>query len=1018
MPNPIFKPKLPNYGNKDGDQIIDSYGNVYEFNLETNQWIYRGVIPQPETVTETADGLVSPEIYQKLALIQELMDQGYDFSSFKLDTQIDNPYYYYFNSSDDLIRFTPEKSIIPKEIKLTDAVQSVSTDNGQTLIELNRNLTLDPNELIGFRLETKFGAYNILSNTASVVNLSGTGLNLLRGDLIKIFKPEVVKNQLRVEIDRGRLFQKLMRNCCVGPKGPKGLQGSAGRDGIPADDEVFRSPDSITDDIFSFSAKVATPIDTQISVRIFRGESIIIEFLHSANGTEATSFVINDPNISIDQTTVDFDYDVVTEEFVGSFQVSQGAEGLEIWKYKIRQKGPKGQPGEDGKAFFVIEDDILDDPVVQSSQALSSLRKGSEGNLLVYNRELFSEIPASNLGALEGDQITNLSDTLFVGLEPTIRNAKGLGFFSFEETSFNVPSLDLPSWTPTGDCVQARRWAQYRFEWFNKVDPKYMFSILSTPKPPSQCCQDDLFFCPNVGDEPCGIIGSIDPPRVDVPCDCDCENPISAELGGDGFIFDLIDLTIATQEAVSVVDDEIPEISDGNNLELSEIAVSGINSIQSVVDGVPNEFVQPIRMCGRGEISATVEFDPNVCGGETKERTSCAFIDSDAVNVMFVLEDKNKVSDISSDGVIESPTMPVTGTFFVNTLERPIANIVPEAGPGQVVIPVDTQDDIPDGLDGLNTSSNEAATADLELRIIVNAIGLNLCRGMRITVRAFSDRTNCVNLKSFIISTPSDAEVSDLPSTGTETLTVVTAGPGSGLTDPDDPENFVPESSFAPEAQIISGVEIVPREVINEGTKYALGFDVSNVFLSSPSNNTILIHSFDVDIGNLASGPGVPLPLDLLNDNVVFHLDDITLNRSDAGFDRGGPYGVGTYVLGRDFGSNWNSRIPNIPVRDDNWSNVIGFFNEPVSGADPFRVRILARVLDTEFINCASSYFATKLSNSGIRDGLLFFEATSCRDTMKIIKNGEIGMLMSGKIWLIYGDISMDYPEILISPMI
>ena len=42
MAKPIFKPRLPTYGSKDGDQVITSSGNIYEYNIEKNEWVCTG----------------------------------------------------------------------------------------------------------------------------------------------------------------------------------------------------------------------------------------------------------------------------------------------------------------------------------------------------------------------------------------------------------------------------------------------------------------------------------------------------------------------------------------------------------------------------------------------------------------------------------------------------------------------------------------------------------------------------------------------------------------------------------------------------------------------------------------------------------------------------------------------------------------------------------------------------------------------------------------------------------------
>lgn len=109
MSDSIVKvPKLPRSGFADGDQIADPDGNIWEYNVETKEWFLRGKFEPLPVVTEDQNGLVSPEIYRKLTLIQELIDKGVSFDVFKLKSSLDNPYFFYFQSSDGLIKFIPE----------------------------------------------------------------------------------------------------------------------------------------------------------------------------------------------------------------------------------------------------------------------------------------------------------------------------------------------------------------------------------------------------------------------------------------------------------------------------------------------------------------------------------------------------------------------------------------------------------------------------------------------------------------------------------------------------------------------------------------------------------------------------------------------------------------------------------------------------------------------------------------------------------------------------------------------
>ena len=94
MDAPVFKPRLPSYNVKDGEQVLTSSGNIFEYNIEKNEWVCIGIVPEPDVVSPESDGLVSPDLHRKLALIQELIEQGYDFGNFKLDTDVQDPYFY------------------------------------------------------------------------------------------------------------------------------------------------------------------------------------------------------------------------------------------------------------------------------------------------------------------------------------------------------------------------------------------------------------------------------------------------------------------------------------------------------------------------------------------------------------------------------------------------------------------------------------------------------------------------------------------------------------------------------------------------------------------------------------------------------------------------------------------------------------------------------------------------------------------------------------------------------------
>ena len=92
----------------DNQQVADTYGNIYQYNSEEDSWINLGVEITPNIVTTQSNGLITPTIFAQLADIKE------NISLYNNKTKIfvgknrkDNPYFYYFHSTDGTITFKP-----------------------------------------------------------------------------------------------------------------------------------------------------------------------------------------------------------------------------------------------------------------------------------------------------------------------------------------------------------------------------------------------------------------------------------------------------------------------------------------------------------------------------------------------------------------------------------------------------------------------------------------------------------------------------------------------------------------------------------------------------------------------------------------------------------------------------------------------------------------------------------------------------------------------------------------------
>lgn len=345
-----FSPKLPGYNLTDGDQILDNNGIVWEWNAEKGEWLQKGKIETIPDVNEVSDGLVTPEIKSKIDLLRELIDNGYRFNKFKLRTDVDNPYYYLFHSSDDLIRFIPEGP-----------------------------------------------------------------------------------SRLRIEVDQSRLYQKLLRNVCIGPKGTRGATGNTGRAGIAADDEQFKIP-SISGDIVTVNEEVATPITTAISLRFYDSDDQEVADVRVPISPTEPIDIVTVEDISVDETSTTAYYEPSSSEGDGTLKATIRFTGsisdIANWRYKARQVGPTGPAGDDGDSFLEIVNELLPDPNIYCTNAIVSARKSGEANVAYLTKELFENIVVSRLSATAGAlPPSNLLEAKFVAAEVTTRSNKYIGVF-------------------------------------------------------------------------------------------------------------------------------------------------------------------------------------------------------------------------------------------------------------------------------------------------------------------------------------------------------------------------------------------------------------------------------------------------------------------------------------------------------------------------------------------------------------------------------------------------------------
>jgi hypothetical protein len=238
----------------------------------------------------------------------------------------------------------------------------------------------------------------------------------------------------------------------------------------------------------------------------------------------------------------------------------------------------------------------------------------------------------------------------------------------------------------------------------------------------------------------------------------------------------------------------------------------------------------------------------------------------------------------------------------------------------------------------------------------------------------------------------------------------------------------VADESYTGTGMVITGGVFTDQDktgdVLLETAQFVQEWSTSLVSISGTGGENIFIGWQNTDVGELLKAPSpiqTPLVFDGLQNNTVISIDDLVLNKIDSGYDVDGPLGVGTYVLGNNFSTTWSSRIPNIAVRKDIWTDVVVFFSEPqdFNAGDRFRFVVLGRLSQSNLLDTASSTYANDLFNTGIADGSFVFSGMINDDPMTVIKGGSITFIQDGLVTIGYqGDgVDLIYPEIVIEPV-
>lgn len=247
-------------------------------------------------------------------------------------------------------------------------------------------------------------------------------------------------NILQFEVNRNVLDHNIIKLFQTkGPRGFKGPSGDKGRDGIQCDPEEFFYGTTIETGIY-INHYVATPIDTEISLRIYdNSDNQIAEVWITLNNTimiKSGEDNINSIDISLNDNILEGVINLKT-----SWDV----------KFKARQRGKKGKKGRDGLSYLEVKTQTIDDEFIKSKTALINLRKSpSDSDIYYYIDEVLKENIAHKITA----EFTHPSENdLFPAVQLDNIVAKKIGIYKLDNIKpLEEPIYTLPQWIPNSNC--------------------------------------------------------------------------------------------------------------------------------------------------------------------------------------------------------------------------------------------------------------------------------------------------------------------------------------------------------------------------------------------------------------------------------------------------------------------------------------------------------------------------------------------------------------------------------------
>lgn len=520
-----------------GDELCDEYGNRFKYDAGQDAWISKGTISVPNVVSEDTNGVITPDIFDKLKKLEAYTAANTDIKPLKILPGI-GAYWYYFRSSDKLIRFRAEG-----------------------------------------------------------------------------------EDQLRIEVDKGRIYQILLKNRCPGVRGPQGDRGDRGNAGRSPLVEPCFNPSKVVGNRIDFAIYTPVPLYDggpielpnnhvpEISVRLYaidtnntitaqktdesgqlayleatlapikamrpelyndfsktrkiyqeislgikpqitsicnielskvkggdfdvQREPLVIAEIDPTNPKKITvSFRSDIPSdaISLDNSLKSIKFDQETSIVCGSLFLPTGISWKDLFPaglcVKSRQKGPDGVSGDPGECRIRIVNCDLDTSNIRADCPIINIRLDCEDNTIyTLCADIVESICARFINIAANAAVISDGGPLnstYAALEMTLDECKNVTQYKIELLEDEIPEVELPHWEPQPGCIKKRNFNRHKFAWIpltaigacaeegrwfgpNGNRPsRYPWGIQQPSTPPDdECCQEPFFWCPNVQDSPC-----------------------------------------------------------------------------------------------------------------------------------------------------------------------------------------------------------------------------------------------------------------------------------------------------------------------------------------------------------------------------------------------------------------------------------------------------------------------------------------------------------------------------------